>query len=224
MPQKTDASNIWQWLNQNSGALQSIAALSAVVLTVFTIAVLWVTWNAIKRGALASESQAEAARALTLLAKEQTEVARQQTEAIAKQSEAALRSAAATDAANRISEEANRLSVEQMQADLRPILIRGSTFDQGTNMTRDAIKNVGRGPAKDVQISIGTAKDKLPKSYIASRTVIGSGDEVIVSINHQMFVEMGMTVHYASLDGRRFVTSIYMREHAIKHDFEELKS
>ena len=90
--------NVWEWLNQNSGALQSIAALLVVVLTVLTIRVLWVTWDAIKRGALASESQADAARALTLLAKEQTEVARQQTEAIAKQSVAALQSATATDA------------------------------------------------------------------------------------------------------------------------------
>jgi hypothetical protein len=214
--------NIWQWLNHNSGALQSIAALSVVVLTVITIAVLWATWDAIKRGALASESQAEAARALTLLAKEQTEVARQQTEALAKQSEAARQSAAATDAANRISEEANRLSVEQMQADLRPILVYESI--QSTNTTRDVIRNVGRGPAKDVRIGVGAAKDELPKSYIPSRTLIGGGDEVGISVNHQMFVETGMTIHYASLDGRRFATSIYMRENAIKHDFEELKS
>jgi hypothetical protein len=194
------------------------------VLTVITIAVLWVTWDAIKRGALASELQAEAARALTLLAKEQTEVARQQTDAIAKQSMAALQSAAATDAANRISEEANRLTVEQIRADLRPILIFDSIFYPEQKMSRDAIKNVGRGPAKDVQISIGTAKDELPKGYIPSRTLIGSGDAAFLSINQQMFAETGMTIHYASLDGRRFVTSIYMQENAVKHDFEELRS
>lgn len=215
---------IWQWLNQNAGALQSIAALFVVVLTVISIRVLWVTWDAIKRGAIASESQAEAARALTLLAKEQTEVAKQQTQAIASQSEAALRSAIATDAANRISEDANRLMVEQIQADLRPILIYGFTFHQGQNTTRDAIRNVGRGPATNVQIGIGLAKDGAPKTYISSRTLIGSGDEVIISINHEMFVKYGMTIHYASLDGRRFATSIYMLENAIKHDFEELKS
>ncbi len=216
--------DVWQWLNQNSGALQSIAALSVVALTVLTIRVLWVTWSAIKRGAIASETQAEAARALTLQAKEQTAVARQQTEAIAKQTAAALQSATATDAANSISEEANRLSVEKMQADLRPILIYSFTFHQGENKTRDAIKNVGPGAAKDVQISIGTAKDELPKGYISSRTLIGSGDEVIISINHEMFVRTGMTIHYASLDGRRFATSIYMQENAIRHNFEELKS
>ncbi len=216
--------NIWQWLNQNSGALQSIAALSVVVLTVLTISVLWVTWGAINRGSIASESQAEAARALTLQAKEQTEAARQQTEAIAKQTAAALQSAAATDAANRISEEANRLTLDQIQADLRPILVFGFTFHQGQNTTRNAIRNVGHGAAKDVQISMRTAKDDLPKGYIPSRTLVGSGDEVIISINHEMFVRTGMTIHYASLDGRRFVTTIYMRDNAIKHDFEELKS
>jgi hypothetical protein len=213
----------WQWLNQNSGALQSIAALSVVVLTVATVTVLWVTWDAIKRGAIASESQAEAARALTQLAKEQTEVARQQTDAIAKQSVAALQSVAATDAANRIAEEANRLTVEQLRANLRPILIFDSVFYPDQKMSRDAIRNVGRGPAKDVQISIGTAKDELPKGYISSRTLIGSGDAAFLSINQQLFAETGMTIHYASLDGRRFVTSVYMLEKAIKHDFEELK-
>jgi hypothetical protein len=71
--------NTWNWLGDNSGALQSIAAFLVVALTVVTIAVLWVTRDAVSRGAIASESQAEAARALTLLAKEQTEVARQQT-------------------------------------------------------------------------------------------------------------------------------------------------
>lgn len=213
---------IWQWLNQNSGALQSVAALSVVVLTLATTAVLWVTWGAIKRGAIASESQAEAARALTLVATEQTEVARRQTDAIAKQSVAASQSAAATDAANRISEEANRLTVEKIRADLRPILIFDSIFYPDQKMSRDAIKNVGRGPAKDVQISMGTAKDELPKGYIPSRTLIGSGDLAFLSINQQMFAETGMTIHYASLDGRRFATSIYMRDKAIKHDFEEL--
>lgn len=213
----------WQWLNQYSGALQSIAALSVVVLTVATVAVLWVTWGAIKRGAIASELQAEAARALTQLAKEQTEVAKQQTEVVAKQLEAALRSAAATDAANRISEEANRLTVEQIRADLRPILIFDSIYYPEQSRSRNAIRNVGRGPAKDVQISIGIAKDELPKSYISSRTLIGSGDAAFLSINQQMFAETGMTIHYASLDGRRFVTSVYMFQNAVKHDFEELK-
>ena len=213
----------WQWLNQNSGALQSIAALSVVALTVATVAVLWVTWGAIKRGAIASESQAEAARALTQLAKEQTEVARTQNEAIAKQSAAALQSATATDAANQISEEANRLTLEQIRADLRPILIFDSGFYPDQKMSRDAIKNVGRGPAKDVQISIGTAKDELPKRYIPTRTLIGSGDAAFLSINQQIFAETGMTIHYASLDGRRFVTSAYLLDNAVKHDFEELK-
>lgn len=212
---------IWQWLNQNSGALQGIASLLVVLLTGITIAVLWATWDAIKRGAFASESQAQAARALALLAKEQTEVARQQTEALAKQSEAALQSAAATDAANLISKDENRLTMEQIQADLRPILIYGHTFDQGQQKTLDVIENVGRGPAKDVQISIGRVEDGLPKKYIPTRTLIGSGDKVAIAINDQSFSQTGMTIYYASLDGRRFVTSIYMLEGALKHDFKE---
>jgi hypothetical protein len=114
--------------------------------------------------------------------------------------------------------------LEQIQADLRPILIFGFTFDQETHSTKDAIKNVGRGPAQDVQVSIGTAKDGLPKGYISTRTIIGSGDEVVISINRELFVKAGMTIHYGSLDGRRFATSIYTLENAVKHDFAEIKS
>lgn len=86
------------------------------------------------------------------------------------------------------------------------------------------IKNVGRGAAVDVQLAIGNAKDDMPKAYISSRTLIGGGDAAFISINQQLFAETGMTIHYASLDGRRFVTSVYMMDNAIKHDFEELKS
>lgn len=60
--------NGWSWLNTNSGALQSIAASVAVVLTAITIGVLVVTWKAI-------ETQADAARALTRVAEEQTKAA-----------------------------------------------------------------------------------------------------------------------------------------------------
>jgi len=213
---------LWQWLNDNSGALQSIAALLVVVLTSLSIGVLWVTWGAVKRGAAASEAQAEAARALTLLAKEQTEVARQQTEAITKQSMAALSSLDATRAANLISEEANTLMAAQIRVDLRPILIFDAVFYPEQNRSRQAIKNVGRGPARDVQISIGTAKDDLPKRYIPARTLIGAGDAAFLAINERMFAESGMTIHYSALDGRRFATVVYMLENAIKHDFEEL--
>jgi hypothetical protein len=40
--------NPWSWLNANARALQSIAAMLAVVLTVITIGLLMVTWKAIK--------------------------------------------------------------------------------------------------------------------------------------------------------------------------------
>ena len=158
----------------------------------------------------------DAARALT-------KVAIEQTEAIRKQADAALQSVAVTTSANRIAEEANRLSVEQLKADLRPILVCDFTFDPDQIQTRGTVKNVGRGPAKDVQISIGTAKDELPKNYIGSRTLIGSSDEVSVLVNYGLFKQTGMTIHFTSLDGQRSVTSVYMQEHAIKHDFEELR-
>ncbi len=66
--------NAWSWLNANSGGLQSIFAILGVVLTVASIFVLTVTWRAIRRQALASELQADAARALTKVAEEQTKM------------------------------------------------------------------------------------------------------------------------------------------------------
>ena len=207
--------SFWNWLTANAPALQSLAALVGEALTFLTIVVLIVTWRAIK-------AQADAARALIRVATEQTEVARQQTESIKGQADAALKSVSATNAANRISEEANRLSVERMRADLLPILIFNYALDQPIHVTKNVIRNVGRGPAKDVQISVGRAKDEAPKTYIPSRTLIGSGDEVSFEINRELFKKTGMTIHYASLDGRRLVSSVYIYEGSIKHDFEEL--
>jgi len=186
---------IWTWLNANSGAIQSVLAL-------VTILVLAVTWRAIK-------VQADAARALT-------KVAIEQTEAIRKQADAALQSVAATN-------DANRLSVEQMKADLLPILIVDIAVNQPVNLTKNAIRNVGRGPATNVQISIGMAKDEAPKSYIPCRTLIGSGDEVSFPINREAFMKSGVTIHYTSLDRRCFASSVYVYEGSVKHDFEELK-
>jgi hypothetical protein len=63
----------WIWLNANAGALQSIAASVATVLTVITIGVLIVTWKAIK-------VQADAARALTQTAERQNRLLADQIE------------------------------------------------------------------------------------------------------------------------------------------------
>lgn len=60
--------NFWCWMNANSGAIQSLAASAGAILTIVTIAVLIVTWKAIKE-------QADAARALQIAAVEQTRAA-----------------------------------------------------------------------------------------------------------------------------------------------------
>lgn len=67
---------LWDWLQFNSIPLQSISALFATVLTVVTIWVLLITWRAIQRQAVASELQADAARALMRVAEEQTKAAK----------------------------------------------------------------------------------------------------------------------------------------------------
>ena len=65
--------NFWQWMNANSGALQSIAGILAAVLTAVTIGVLIVTWKAIK-------VQSDAARALTQTAERQNRLVADQLE------------------------------------------------------------------------------------------------------------------------------------------------
>jgi hypothetical protein len=78
---------LWCWLLTNSAAIQGIAALVSMALTLITILVLVVTWKAIKRQALAAEEQAAAARALTTVAEEQTKAAVDAAESARKQSE-----------------------------------------------------------------------------------------------------------------------------------------
>jgi len=77
----------WSWLNSNSAALQSIAALLGTALAAITIWVLLITWRAIKRQAAAAEGQTEAARALTRVAEEQTKAAIDAAESARKQSD-----------------------------------------------------------------------------------------------------------------------------------------
>jgi hypothetical protein len=79
--------NVWNWLNANSGALQGLFAIVSAVLTAVTIVVLVVTWRVIKRQAIASELQADAARALTRVAEEQTKAAIDATESSKRQAD-----------------------------------------------------------------------------------------------------------------------------------------
>lgn len=60
--------DFWVWLKSNSVELQSLVALVGTFLSIITIIVLSITWNAIKR-------QADAARALQHAAVEQTAAA-----------------------------------------------------------------------------------------------------------------------------------------------------
>lgn len=215
--------HVWSWLKANSGALESIAAFITALLSLVTIRVLWVTWGAIKRQAEASEAQVRAADALKSVAEEQTEVVRQQSAALNRQADAALQAASATETANGISEESNRLTSEQMFANLRPILVYAHSFDPAAQTTHAVIRNVGRGPAIDVQIALGVAKDEMPGEYIPSRSVIGIDDEIPIAINPKLFESAAITVRYDSLDRRRFTTTFYKRGDSFKHDFAEYR-
>jgi hypothetical protein len=205
----------WTWLNSNATAVQALASLFGALLTLATIIVLVATYRA-------ARAQADAARALTEVANRQTALAKEQTETINQQTQAALRSASATETANRISEETNRLSLEQVKEDLRPMLVYAFVFDQSTHNTLPAIRNIGHGVANNVQLSIGTAKDDLPKQYIPqARSVIGASDEVFISIDRTMVQKAGMTIHYTSMDERCFTSTVYYLDGSIRQEFEE---
>jgi len=183
--------NTWKWLIDNSAPLQSIAAILVVVLTVVTIRVLWVTWDAIKRGALASEAQAEAARALTALAKEQTEVARQQTEAITKQSLAAMEQVA--------------LAKRQITETVRPILTvrllsRQTTNDGSMQMTLRVV-NEGEGVALDVWWMYGKPSIEPHQRNRVEEGIIPPGVERILRVDEPIAAQEGVLIVYESLSG-----------------------
>lgn len=207
--------HVWSWLNTNSGALQSLFAMVSALLTAVTICVLIVTWRAIK-------TQAAEARALTAVAKQQTEVARQQTEAITKQAQAAGESIASLKQSNLLAIQANELALAKMRSDMSPILVFDSLFDREANIQRDAIRNVGSGAARNIQMSLGgNTPDDVTKQFIPSRTVLGASDAVSLGINHALLQKYGMTIHYESLDGRRFTMKVYSQGPAWRHDLME---
>jgi len=79
--------HLWRWLNQNSGALQSIAAFLIAVLTIITIRVLWATWGAIKQQATAADALTKVADAQTKAAENAAKSAQRQAELLASQIE-----------------------------------------------------------------------------------------------------------------------------------------
>ena len=119
--------NVWNWLNASSGALQGLFAIVSAVLTVVTIVVLVVTWRAIKRQAIASELQADAARALTRVAEEQTK--------------------AAIDAAESSKRQADLLA-RQYELSTAPLLV--GEPDDRPNMKNCKVVNRGQGVAFQV--------------------------------------------------------------------------
>ncbi len=119
--------NAWNWLNANTGALQGLFAIIAMLLTLASIFVLTVTWRAIKRQALASELQADAARALTQVAEEQTK--------------------AAKDAATAAKTQCDLLS-GQLELGVAPMLV--AEPDDRPNMKNFKLVNRGQGMAFQV--------------------------------------------------------------------------
>jgi hypothetical protein len=181
--------NAWCWLNTNSGALQSLVAILGAVLTVITIFVLLVTWRAIKRQAIASELQADAARALILVADEQTK--------------------ASKDAAASAKTQCDLLS-SQLELSTAPLLV--AEPDDRANMKNYKLVNRGQGMAFQVYYWHGglAKKDQgaVPIKTVQPST-LAPGASVYVPIPPGWD---SWTVRYKGIDRQERWTIVYRDE------------
>lgn len=169
----------WYWLHDNANALQAVAGLFGIALTVVTVCVLVVTWNAIKRQAKAAEEQADAARALTKVARQQTE--------------------AAMDAAESAKKQADLLS-EQIEQSTAPLLV--AELDENPNMQRYRLINRGNGVAFQVSYYRGEA----PKNVTSSASGVRGVEPSTLAPGHPVYVPIPVawlvfTIVYRGIDG-----------------------
>jgi len=179
--------NLWYWLVADSAAIQGIAALASIALTIVTIYVLLVTWKAIRRQAVAAEDQAEAARAMTAVAKEQTK--------------------AAIDAAESARKQGNLLSL-QLEQSMAPLLVAEPDDRNGMNNVR--LVNRGPGVAFKICYFSGHVTQLKPEAPLSIESVqpstLGSGNSVYLPIPPGWEVT---TVVYKGTDGMDRFTIIY---------------
>lgn len=165
--------NVWIWFSTNAEAVQSIAALLTMVLSAITIGVLIATWKAIK-------VQAEAARALTLVAVEQTNAAK---------------------AAAKSSEIQARLAADQLELTTAPLLV----FEPDDRPVRFGVKlaNRGLGVAFQVEYWQGGFEHLHPRPlqsyspYTLDPSTLAPGMSVYLSIPE---VWPSWTVKYRGID------------------------
>jgi hypothetical protein len=176
----------WPWLESNVGAIQSIAALVSAALAAMTIVVLVVTWRSIKRQAVASEEQAEAARALTQVAKEQT--------------------AAALDAAQSAKRQSELLS-SQIEQSTAPLLV--VELDPGVAPVKFDLVNRGPGVAFQIFFWIGPLdlkdQDTISIDFIQPST-LGPGGRTRLPLPP---VWDAVTIRYKGIDRAQRWTIFY---------------
>jgi len=194
----------WCWLNANSGALQSLFAILGAVLTVASIFVLTVTWRAIMRQALASELQADAARALTQVAEEQTK--------------------AAKDAAASAKTQCDLLS-SQLELSTAPLLV--AEPDDRSNMKNYKLVNRGQGMAFQVYYWQGglEVKDQGAMPIIPVQpSTLAPDSFVYVPIPPGW---LSWTVRYKGIDRQERWTIVYRdankgQEHVMRRGLQEI--
>jgi hypothetical protein len=172
-------------LESNVGAIQSIAALVSAALAAMTV-VLVVTWRSIKRQAVASEEQAEAARALTQVAKEQT--------------------AAALDAAQSAKRQSELLS-SQIEQSTAPLLV--VELDPGVAPVKFDLVNRGPGVAFQIFFWIGPLdlkdQDTISIDFIQPST-LGPGGRTRLPLPP---VWDAVTIRYKGIDRAQRWTIFY---------------
>ena len=198
------AMSFWHLFETNSGPIQSIAALFSIALTVVTIFVLFVTWRAIKRQATAAEEQADAARALTQVAKDQT--------------------VAAFEAAKFAQRQSELLS-SQIEQNTAPLLV--AELDEELASVAYNLVNIGPGVAFQIFFWVGTLDMKNQGQQYSIQFIepstLGPGNRARLPMPPRWEV---ITVRYKGLDREERWTIIYNdplrpQEHVVKKGLQE---
>jgi hypothetical protein len=160
--------DFWRWLTtgQNSAALQMIAALSTTALAIVTIILLQMTWRASTR-----------------------------------QARSAYRAAEAAENAANMSIKQLYYSVAASDMSLQPLIsitldVRNPSGEIHPGSADGRIKNVGSGPALEIEADYTGAPNKRGPEFVAS--FLGAGVEQSITYNKELAGTHGLSFKYKS--------------------------
>jgi hypothetical protein len=213
---------MWHWIQLNSGAVQSVAAVIGAVIGFLTVPVLLMTYFAARDAAAAARQQAEAARALTEVSKAQ-QVA---TERAAIAAEAQVESAVASSALAReqlvafqqsaaAERDQTELTRQRTLASLRPLLhFQIQTANRGSWLV---LVNVSGALALSVEVFNGTPDLPGTEVRIPYPTMAPGAEMTLEGVDWRTEFVAGRSrtlgpvpifARFRSQDGRQFTTVV----------------